>query len=76
MPTIITALSSQDALTIAQEKAVSAVAATLSGLMMPQAMNATISAAVTLKTKRSTPKLLRWSSTLMPGTSPGWMSCG
>ncbi len=75
-PMIMTMLSSQPRFSIAQAKAASATAETLAGLATPQTMNATMNAAVMVNRTLSRENLLRWSSTPMPGTSPGWRSSG
>ena len=69
---IMVKLSSQPALVIAQPNA----AETEEGEAIPQAMNATMMTAVVKKRTLSSPKRLRWSSTEMPGTSPGCRSWG
>ena len=63
-------------LVIAQLNAVEETSPTEPGLDTPHVTNATISTAVMPKTILSRPKRCRDSSTLMPGTRPGWMSCG
>ena len=69
-------LSSHPALTMAQSKAVAEAFDTDPGARTPQAMKDTTATAVTVKTIRSSPKRLRWSSTSMPRTRPGCRSWG
>ena len=73
MARIMVMFSSQPALVMAQPKAADAVCATWSGNITPQAMKPTTSTVVTQKMILSRPKVLRWSSTPMPGTRPGCM---
>ena len=76
MAIIMVMLSSQPVLVIAHENALDDAAETDSGDKMPQMMKLTTAIAVTENKALSSPNVLRWFSTPMPGTRPGCMSWG
>jgi hypothetical protein len=75
-PSIIVVFSSHPKCSSAQVNIVEDTDPTDSGLAIPHVMNETMRTAVIPKTTLSRPNLLRCSSTLMPGTSPGCKSSG